>query len=211
MDRCTSEAITFDLDSVDPKTLPVLTVQQEMFVRYYCASLDAQLAAKQAGYSPSTILQVSTAILNKPEIKYQITKRLQSVFQALNLEAQLVIQELAIIGFSDIRDCFDNQGNFIEIKNLPDKAARAIQSVKVKRRIKKVRQTDILQDDSEVEEEIEIKFWNKVQALSILKNHFNPQIEMPGDRMEIDPNTLPNELKEELYFQVAKRLKSGES
>lgn len=86
----------------------------------------------------------------------ELSQELKAKF---DIDAQRLMLELARVGLSDPRSLFDASGRLIPIHQLPEDAAAAISSIKVRQ----VRVGD------NVEESIaEIKFWNKNVALEAL-------------------------------------------
>lgn len=80
-----------------------LTAKQEAFVREYLVDLNATQAAIRAGYSVDTARQTGSENLTKPDIADAIAAAQAERAQRTNITADKVLEELAKIGFSDIR------------------------------------------------------------------------------------------------------------
>jgi phage terminase small subunit len=77
---------------------------QELFVREYLKDLKPQDAAIRAGYSEKSAKQQANQMLNLPEIKAAVEKALQARAKRLEITADMVLQELAKIGFAEISE-----------------------------------------------------------------------------------------------------------
>ena len=70
---------TEDKYLVKSKLHPLLqetTIKQEMFIRYYCETLNASAAAIMAGYSKKWARQIGYANLKRPKIAARIQAKL---------------------------------------------------------------------------------------------------------------------------------------
>ena len=79
-----------------------LTGKQQNFVNEYLIDLNATAAAKRAGYSVKSAHDIGWENLKKPEIAAAIAKRRQRMIEKLEVTEEMVVQELAKIGFSDV-------------------------------------------------------------------------------------------------------------
>ena len=80
-----------------------LTAKQQRFVDEYLIDLNATQAAIRAGYSKKTARQIADQNLSKLDIKTALEKRMQSRSARTEITQDMVLRELAKIGFSDIR------------------------------------------------------------------------------------------------------------
>ncbi|RFD33856.1 terminase small subunit [Pseudomonas sp. GL93] len=80
-----------------------LTAKQQRFVDEYLIDLNATQAAIRAGYSKKTARQIADQNLSKLDIKAALEKRMQSRSARTEITQDMVLRELAKIGFSDIR------------------------------------------------------------------------------------------------------------
>ena len=79
-----------------------LTGKQQNFVNEYLIDLNATAAAKRAGYSVKSAHDIGWENLKKPEIAAAIAKRRQRMIEKLEITQEMIVQELAKIGFSDV-------------------------------------------------------------------------------------------------------------
>jgi phage terminase small subunit len=80
------------------------TKRQTRFVDEYMVDLNATRAAIRAGYSVETAYSIGHELLKKPEVAAAIAARQAERASRTSITADRVLQELARIGFADIRD-----------------------------------------------------------------------------------------------------------
>ncbi len=135
-----------------------LTDRQERFCREYVVDLNATQAAIRAGYSSKTANRIATKILSKAVIKKKIAQLQSEIAKRTEITADMVVRELAAIGFADVRECFDQLGNIINPKKLPDSIAKVVAGI------------DVIEVKKDVKVK-KLKLWNKVAALESLAKH----------------------------------------
>jgi phage terminase small subunit len=80
-----------------------LTAKQQRFVDEYLKDLNATQAAIRAGYSKKTAASIGQENLTKPEIAKALKEAMQGRSERTAITQDMVLRELAKIGFSDIR------------------------------------------------------------------------------------------------------------
>jgi phage terminase small subunit len=91
--------------------IPVsLTAKQQRFIEEYPVDLNATQAAIRAGYSRKTAFVIGYENLKKPHIKAAIEKKLAVLSRNAGITAERILNELAIIAFSNIFDLIDDGG-----------------------------------------------------------------------------------------------------
>ncbi|SFQ82529.1 phage terminase small subunit [Pseudomonas sp. NFPP07] len=80
-----------------------LTAKQRRFVDEYLIDLNATQAAIRAGFSPKTARQAGNRLLSNVDIQAAIAKRMDARAGRVGITQDMVLRELAKIGFSDIR------------------------------------------------------------------------------------------------------------
>ena len=146
-----------------------MSPKQLAFIKEYVVDFNGSAAAERAGYSSKTARIIAAQLLSKINIQQAITELQTERSNRLGVTADRVIEELALVGFSDIGEIMDFSGS--EIRLLPanrisQKARRSIASVKVKRHV----ETGI-GPDGPIEipvEVIEFKMVDKLSALDKL-------------------------------------------
>jgi phage terminase small subunit len=99
-----------------------------------------------------------------PQVRKAADQRIKTMLeQALDPDRSLV--EMARVAFSDIRELFDEKGNFLPIKQWPEDIARAVAGVEV---VKK----NVTSGDGKVDDVLKVKLWDKGRSLeNALKKH----------------------------------------
>ena len=103
-------------------------------------------AAVLAGYTDQTGLM----LVRRPDMSRAIALALKERAWAHKLDADRVVNELMTIGYSNLQECYDDDGEPIPIKQLPPHVARSIKFIDA--------------NGNPV-------FWDKLQALSMLAKH----------------------------------------
>ena len=80
-----------------------LTAKQQRFVDEYLVDLNATQAAIRAGYSPHTANQAGPRLLVNVGVEAEIARRMEERSGRVQITQDMVLRELAKIGFSDIR------------------------------------------------------------------------------------------------------------
>jgi len=158
-----------------------LNLKQTRFVDEYQVDLNATKAAIRAGYSEKTAGVQGHELLKKPKIAAKIQEEFQKRAKKVNLTAEMVIREMMRLAFINVKHLYDDDGNFLPIKDLPDDVACAISGVDL---------TELKALDGEgdikklISQTKKIKFWDKRAALETLGKHlglFNGGGETPID------------------------------
>lgn len=146
-----------------------LTAKQEAFVAEYLVDLNATQAAIRAGYSEKTARQVGSENLSKPDIADAIAEAREQQANRTGVTADMVIRELARIGFSDLRKVLTPGGSLIDPQDWDDDTAAAIASVEVVT-LSGERSRD--EDGNKIVERThKLKVWDKNSALEKLGKH----------------------------------------
>lgn len=133
-----------------------LTDKERRFVGEYLIDLDARKAALAAGFSEtvanSKAYQWVSNSKTKPHVYEAIQKAIQKRAEKTEVTQERVVQELARIGFSDIRKLLDESGELKSPNDWDDDTAAAVAGVEISSRsagddivtIKKLKQWDKL-------------------------------------------------------------------
>lgn len=142
-----------------------LAPMQVKFVAEYLKDLHATNAAIRAGYSEKTAQEQGSRLLSNVMVQEALARAQARYLQNADVTAERVVDELALIGFSDIGDIIDFTGADPKLRaacDIPERARRAISSVKVKR---------YAEGSGEFAREVEVtefKLWDKLAALEKL-------------------------------------------
>ena len=139
--------------------------------------LNATKAAERAGFSKKTAYSQGQRLLKNVEIQKRIQKLQQERSERTQITADRVLKELAIIGFSDIRDYMTiEEGGGITFKtfeDMPELASRAIEVIEENRTILDKAGPKKKDDDDEVviNDKIRFRLHSKPGALELLGKH----------------------------------------
>lgn len=143
-----------------------LTAKQERFCEEYIIDLNATQAAIRAGYSSDTAYSIGSENLKKPEIQNFLATLKKNLSNQNEGLAQMVVDELKKIGFSNIQDFLESGNEIKDISTLDRDKAAVISS------IKKSKTTFGDGEGNEGEKEsVEFKMWDKLNALEKLGKH----------------------------------------
>lgn len=165
-----------------------LTPKQERFVREYLVDLNATQAAIRAGYSKKTANEQGSRLLAHVSIQEAIAKGTEKKAAKLEVTADRVLRELALIGFCDMADHVDigSEGE-VRVKTfdeMPEGSSRVISGIKEKKRILGSGEGD--GNEVIMEATLEYKHHDKVKALELLGKHLG----MWTDKTELTGNMI---------------------
>lgn len=108
-----------------------LTEKQKRFCDEYLVDLNATQAAIRAGYSEATAKEIGYENLTKPHIQDYLSEKQKTISEKFEITHEQVLREYYKLGFYDIRNAFDDQGNLIPVKDLDDTTAAAIAGIDI--------------------------------------------------------------------------------
>ena len=118
--------MTKTLDMSKPSKL---TAKQEKFCEEYLIDLNATQAAIRAGYSKKTAYSIGFENLKKPEIQEYLQARRQKIISSTGLTPEMVVTELAKVGFANIKNYLDKDNTVKDMSELDDDKAAAVESI----------------------------------------------------------------------------------
>lgn len=145
----------------DDPTRPV-TPQERMFLTKYALTGNMVESYRSAGFSHYMARQKAQELLRRPNIKRAYEEIISRPLDEVQANLVRVVRETAHVAFSDVGECFDEEGNILPINLMPENARRAVASVTVKRNYR--RSND---GESDLEVTREIKLWPKTTALEM--------------------------------------------
>lgn len=177
-----------------------LSAKQERFCQEYLVDLNATQAAIRAGYSKKTAYMIGHENLKKPKIQERISRAMKKREERTEITQDRVLQELALVGFSDLRNYIDIDENTGAIKargfdQMPKETSRALESIQEDRVIKE----DANGEQVTVYDKVKFKTHSKIRALELLGKHldmFIEKVDHSGNiHLSIDPSYLPGAAK----------------
>lgn len=152
-----------------------LAPKQQRFVEEYLVDLNATQAAIRAGYAPRSAVVTASRLLTNANISQAIQVKQLKRSERTEITADRVLQELARIGFADVRDLFvwdEERAAYVPSRDLTDDQAAAISSIEAET----VRYT---REDGTEETKIKLKLrtYDKVAALDKIAKHLGMFVE----------------------------------
>lgn len=133
--------------------------RRRVFVAEYSKTPDGKKAALAAGYKTD----VSRALLQEPEVALAIEENLRRRESTIQRDAEAVLDELARVGFSDLRKVFSPDGGLLPVSEWPEDISRAVSSVEVE---------ELFEGSGKERQQVgwtkKVKLWPKTEALSLL-------------------------------------------
>jgi phage terminase small subunit len=139
----------------------MLTDKQKRFCEEYVVDLNATQAAIRAGYSEKTANEQGSQNLAKLSVQEYIKELQQQLSEKTGITAERVLQELADIGFHNIKDFINGGNSVLELKTIDKRKTAAVASIK----------TTIRGSVEGPETTTEIKLHNKIAALELIGKH----------------------------------------
>lgn len=168
-----------------------LTPKQRAFVREYLIDLNATQAAIRAGYAESGASVEGSRLLANAKIKAAVDAAMQNRAERVGITADMVLAELAKIGFSDIRKAIKWRAHLVEEEDNPEGGDIAVIKTIVTNQVELIGSEDI--DDgtaaaiSEISQNqgggIKLKLHDKRAALVDIGKHlgmFRERVEHTG-------------------------------
>lgn len=181
-----------------------LTMKQRTFVLEYLVDLNATKAAERAGYSKKTAQEQGSRLLSNVMVSAEIAARQSQRFQRLEITADRVLQELALIAFSNmldyIRVCADGSTR-VDFSKLTREQAAAIGEITVEEFMERTGEGE---DGLEKVKRVKFKLNDKRAALVDLGKHlklFTEKVEL-GASLKIEAQ----EARQKLLMKLTSRL-----
>lgn len=172
-----------------------MTPKQQRFIEEYCIDLNATQAAIRAGYSKKTANEQGNRLLANVSIKKEIDERLQNLTEKAGVTAEMVIKELASIGFSKITDYLAIKDELVTTGYKVDDKGNLDHNKPIRKKYRTVDvfKTDTIPDDklaaiSEIKQTkdgISLKLNDKVKALELLGKN----LKLFTDKIEAENNS----------------------
>lgn len=150
-----------------------LNEKQRRFVAEYLVDLNATQAAIRAGYSEKTAHSQGPRLLEHVGIQAAIAAANQKRQHRTEITQDRVLQELARLGFSDLRRIFAEDGRLLRPEEWPDDVAASVASIEVVTRSV---------GEGDVEHVAKVKLWDKPKAIEMIGRH----LAMFTDKLEVD-------------------------
>lgn len=150
-----------------------LTKKQQVFVAHYLVDLDAKSAAIAAGYSEKTAESQGSQLLKNPKVAEEISRKLAPTFKKLDISVERTLNEVGRIAFLDPRKFYRDDGSLKAVPELEDDVAGALAGMDVEEAFEHFGKGQA----KPIGELKKIKFWSKVDALTLLMKYHKLLVE----------------------------------
>lgn len=164
-----------------------LRPREARFVREYLVDLNAAHAAARAGAPAASARQRGSEMLRRPRVKAAIDEAVAARAERTALRAEDILAEIDSLATSDIGEILDFTGDEVKLRpgqDIPARARRWIQSMKVKRRVEKTG------EGPQTVEVIEFRLWDKPANLRLAAQHRGMLVER-HEHMGKDGEAIP--------------------
>lgn len=159
-----------------------LSAFQDLFCIEFTKDLNATQAYKRARNNPKLKYRSAqvegSKLLSNPIIVGKIQTLMQKRSERIQIDSDEVLRELSRIGYSDLRELYNEDGTIKHPKDWPEELARAVASIEVE---------EIFEGHGENRTWTgytkKIKFWPKDRALELMGKHkklFTEKVEHSG-------------------------------
>lgn len=142
-----------------------LTEKQEAFCQRYLIDFNATKAAIDAGYSETGAATEGWRLLRNADIQNRIEEIRKDMGGKFNVTRERIAQELARIGFFDIRQLYTIDGSLKPLNDLTEDDVAAIGGIEVYEEMLK---SDDPDEKIAIGVTKKIKVWDKTKALEAL-------------------------------------------
>jgi len=107
-----------------------LSAQQEDFCLQYIKDYNGTQAAIRARYSAHTAQAQASRLLTNVMIRGRINELLEERFKVVKLDVNRILRGLLKAAEIDIRMAYDEDGNLLPVKDMPEPLAKVISEIK---------------------------------------------------------------------------------
>ena len=164
--------------------------KRDLFPGEYIIDFNATKAARRCGFSAKTAYSQGQRLLKNVEIQKRLKELIRERSERTEITADRVLQELAILAFSDLRNyiTIDKDTKAIKAKafeDMPPDSSRALEAITENRTIHE----DAKGEDSIVNEKVTFKLHSKIKALELAMQHLGmliTKVDAPGLESALD-------------------------
>lgn len=155
-----------------------MTPKQAIFVKEYLVDLNATQAATRAGYSAKTAYSAGQRLLKHVDVASALAEAMEKRATKLDITAERVLGELALIGFANMQDYVRIHGGdpYVDLSEMTREQAAAISEVTVEDF------TDGRGEDAREVRRVKMKLHDKKGALTDLGRHLG----LFREKVEVD-------------------------
>jgi len=103
---------------------------RESFCQHYTKHWNATRAAKEAGYKPKWAQNIGYHLVHNNLVKGRIAQLTEHALNEIGVTRERVLTELSRLAFVDPSDAYDNIGQLIPIREMPEDVRRSISKIR---------------------------------------------------------------------------------
>lgn len=107
-----------------------LNPKQESFCQLYTKHWNATRAAKEAGYSEKAAAETGYKLCQILSVKARIAELTEHALAEAGITRERVLKELALLATVDPSEAYDNLGQLLPMREMPEHVRRAVSKVK---------------------------------------------------------------------------------
>lgn len=139
-----------------------LTLKQSRFVEEYLVDLNGKQAAIRAGYRSATAEAQASRLLRHVGVRVALENAMKARSERTEVTADRVLNELAKIAFSNMKDYWPQPGERVDLSRLDEDRTAAIKEITIE---EKVDRAGVLH------RHIHLRLHDKIGALNSLARH----------------------------------------
>lgn len=143
--------------------------KQKRFCEEYLVDLNGKQAAIRAGYTEKRAEITASELLNNAEVKQFIQEKQKELSEKTGITAERILQELADIGFNNMKDFVNGNNSVLELKYLDKRKTAAVSKVKTTVTSRTVFENG--KPSAVTETTTELAMHNKIAALELMGKH----------------------------------------
>jgi phage terminase small subunit len=155
-----------------------LTPKQAIFAAEYLIDFNATRAATAAGFAAASAHVTGARLLRNAKVAAAIAARQQRIEEKLDITVERTARKLAEIGYGDIRELLDEEGNLLPVHRMSEGACALVAGLEVETNDGPGRVKIVVQ---------KVKLADRIRALELLGRYqkmFTDRIEGGGPNGE---------------------------
>ncbi|MHB9105771.1 MAG: terminase small subunit [Armatimonadota bacterium] len=166
-----------------------LEQKQQRFCEEYLVDCNGTQAAIRAGYSPKTAREQAARLLSKVNIQDEIARRREKLSKKVEITAENVLRELALMAFSNMQDyiTIKDGAAYVDLSRMTREQAAAIQEVNTEHYYEPGESKD---ETPKLVKKCKLKLSDKKANLELLGKHLGLFEKREGDE-ETDEDGKP--------------------
>jgi phage terminase small subunit len=162
---------------------PASEISHEIFAQGIANGKTVTQAALDAGYSEKSAASQGSRLLKNRKVADRIQGLRRQIQERHAVTVERILQELARVGFVDISEAFDDDGNLLPLKQMPEDVRRAVSAIDFEEIFElQPKEQGRGMTKVHVGNMHKLKFNGKIEALKLLGQH----LEMFTEKVKVE-------------------------